>query len=470
MQIDSVLKKLQEQNEELKTSLLGNLQGSLGRAGGGEVGNSNKGLERKLDELQNSVQADVRGSVKKLEEVQGSQAETKRDLDKKLGKMMNIMTSLYEASEKKTDTVAADQQDGSATVFLTEYMDVLEQRIKEELSVVSTKLHNEMKSVERAVSSVMDETQGIASRIEGMGPQQTQSLQVLVESAVLNVTRKEREVRSQLEERIQTLERSLLQKESSKDDGGNAVTEVAQGCSHDAARVNVTRPESCWELHRAGASCDGVYVIYPQHKHAIYVHCDMTGGGWTVLMRRGDFETRTDFHRDWESYKIGFGELSQEFWLGNENIHLLTTQEEVVLHVHVEDFEGEMLDIEYEPFSVASEGEKYRLHVGSPKGVSHHLGNSLRYHNGKPFSTLDQNNDTPRDDCPGRYRGGWWYNRCHYVLLTAPYFREKDVRQKWQGIQWHSWKGTGILKAVEMKIRPKPQSKEPHKASRQKAK
>ena len=64
------------------------------------------------------------------------------------------------------------------------------------------------------------------------------------------------------------------------------------------------------------------------------------GGGWMVMQRRGDYEHRENFHRDWHDYKYGFGDPDQEVWLGNENIHLLTNSEDYELMVELVDFEG----------------------------------------------------------------------------------------------------------------------------------
>ena len=63
-----------------------------------------------------------------------------------------------------------------------------------------------------------------------------------------------------------------------------------------------------------------------------------------VIQRRDDFddlrENRENFNRDWEDYKSGFGDPDREFWLGNENIYMLTNAEDYSLRVELEDFEG----------------------------------------------------------------------------------------------------------------------------------
>ena len=98
--------------------------------------------------------------------------------------------------------------------------------------------------------------------------------------------------------------------------------------------------------------------------------CDMTteGGGWTVFQRRLDGSV--NFYRGWESYKNGFGNLSGEFWLGNDNIHRLTDSDDVMLRVDLQDFEGYITYAEYTTFKVADEADKYRLLIGGYKGTA----------------------------------------------------------------------------------------------------
>ena len=100
------------------------------------------------------------------------------------------------------------------------------------------------------------------------------------------------------------------------------------------------------------------------------VLCDMTtdGGGWTVFQRRLDGSV--DFYLGWASYKRGFGKLNGEFWLGNDNLHRLTTAENVSLRVDLEDFDGNITYAEYTTLRVANESDKYRLLVGGYTGTA----------------------------------------------------------------------------------------------------
>ena len=119
-----------------------------------------------------------------------------------------------------------------------------------------------------------------------------------------------------------------------------------------------------------GFTSDGVYHVIPDGGKAIQVLCDMTteGGGWTVFQRRLDGSV--DFLLDWEFYKNGFGDLSGEFWLGNDNLHRLTTNADVILRIDLEDFDGNITHAEYSTFKVADEVDKYRILLGGYNGTA----------------------------------------------------------------------------------------------------
>lgn len=47
--------------------------------------------------------------------------------------------------------------------------------------------------------------------------------------------------------------------------------------------------------------------------------CDFDDtNGWTVIQRRRDGSA--DFYRPWDDYKLGFGDLFGEYWLGTSTI------------------------------------------------------------------------------------------------------------------------------------------------------
>ncbi|GFN78556.1 ficolin-1 [Plakobranchus ocellatus] len=188
-------------------------------------------------------------------------------------------------------------------------------------------------------------------------------------------------------------------------------------------------------------------VVFPSGKsgQGLPYLCDMytDGGGWIVIQRRST--GNVDFYRDWATYKKGFGTLDDEFWLGNERIHALTSSGIWELRVDLK-YKGKEAFAQYSNFSVESESNKYRLRIGSYSG---HAGDSLTYHNWQKFSTFDNDNDdNPRGHCARSEEGGWWYGSCD----TA------DLNRKWnggadKGLEWDKFAGSGSASFSEMKIR-----------------
>ncbi|CAK7290134.1 FCN1 [Vulpes lagopus] len=211
-------------------------------------------------------------------------------------------------------------------------------------------------------------------------------------------------------------------------------------------------PRTCRELLTRGTFLSGWHTIYLPDCRPLTVLCDMDtdSGGWTVFQRRTDGSV--DFFRDWASYKQGFGSQLGEFWLGNENIHALTSQGTSELRVDLMDFEGNRQFAKYTSFKVASEAEKYRLVLGA--FVEGSAGDSLSYHNTQPFSTKDQDNDSTTENCAERYKGGWWYSKCHLSNLNGLYLGGPHDSFA-NGVNWKSGRGYNYsYKVSEMKLRP----------------
>ena len=76
----------------------------------------------------------------------------------------------------------------------------------------------------------------------------------------------------------------------------------------------------------------------------------------------------------------------------------------------------------------------------------------MAYHNGRKFSTRDNDNDAWSDNCAQAQAGAWWYMKCHRSTLNGRYFNAAFVHV--QGIQWWHWKrACTTLKFTEMKTR-----------------
>ena len=93
-----------------------------------------------------------------------------------------------------------------------------------------------------------------------------------------------------------------------------------------------------------------MYRINPDGNKPITVSCDMItdGGNWIAFQRRVD--NSTDFYRGWTEYESGFGNLSSEFRLGNDNLSRIAAAGNMTLRDDLEDFEGNVTFAEYSIF------------------------------------------------------------------------------------------------------------------------
>ncbi|XP_061072424.1 fibrinogen-like protein 1-like protein [Conger conger] len=180
-------------------------------------------------------------------------------------------------------------------------------------------------------------------------------------------------------------------------------------------------PGDCHEIWQSsgGHARDGVYLIKPAGS-LILVYCAMQDGGWTVVQHI-TVNSSVDFDRTWDEYKLGFGALTGDHWLGNEYLHQITSRAgRFKLGVKLVDKDAVTKFGEYDPVLVENEEAQYRLRLGLFQGtvvdaLTQDPENYL--HDNQKFTTKDRDNDNYFQNCAklefqGVPGGGWWYDAC----------------------------------------------------------
>ncbi|KAM9336569.1 microfibril-associated glycoprotein 4-like [Symphorus nematophorus] len=220
--------------------------------------------------------------------------------------------------------------------------------------------------------------------------------------------------------------------------------------------ANCALPKDCSDIQKQDKSRpSGVYTIYPKGcLSRVQVYCDLKtdGGRWTVFQRRMDGTVA--FYRGWDQYEAGFGNTHGEYWLGLQNIHLLTSQQKYELRVDMEDFTGKQVFAKYSSFSVGPASSGYRLFISGFKNGG--AGNALSWHNNNKFTTFDKDQDLWKGgNCAKRYLGAFWYRLCHTTNPNGVYRWGYDKTVHAVGLDWKMWKGYDYsLKTISFKIRP----------------
>ena len=231
---------------------------------------------------------------------------------------------------------------------------------------------------------------------------------------------------------------------------------------------NLKPKRDCLEYKPNGIKINGVYKVHQNILKIIHVYCDQTtdGGGWTVVQRRTDGSV--NFFRDWENYKNGFGQLQNEFWLGNENIFTMGLQG---LYPRGNELRIEMINnknvkryAKYNHFSIGNSATKHMLHVSGFTGTVSSDG--LNFHNSKRFSTYDNNSDKPGYNSAIKYFGAWWFWADYHAHFNGLYYPAGKMSPNidgtniptWTGIHWYGSgfnTGADSLTFTEMKVRRK---------------
>nr|XP_046241036.1 angiopoietin-4 isoform X1 [Scatophagus argus]XP_046241037.1 angiopoietin-4 isoform X1 [Scatophagus argus]XP_046241039.1 angiopoietin-4 isoform X1 [Scatophagus argus] len=327
-----------------------------------------------------------------------------------------------------------------------------------ENSLSTNKLEKELLLQTSEISQLRAKNSRLESKVQKLESQQKGELEDMREEK----NRLQSVVRNQMAA-IESLERQLrvassnntaLQRQQAQ------LMESVHTLINMVATTTASPPRShvwrdCADAHKAGHSVSGLYHIYVGNRsQPVQVYCDMeTGdGGWTVFQRR--FNGSVDFQRSWREYKMGFGDVLGEHWLGNEALHLLTSQGQYSLRVELKDWEGNSAHAQYDRFTLTSETQQYRLYLRGYSGTAGRQ-SSLATH-GTGFSTRDQDHDNcDHCKCALMLTGGWWFDACGFSNLNGIYYTIGHNIRKLNGIKWHHFRGPSYsLRSTSMMVRP----------------
>jgi len=115
------------------------------------------------------------------------------------------------------------------------------------------------------------------------------------------------------------------------------------------------------------------------------------------------------FNRSWAEFKVGFNNTRGNYWLGNDQLHQLTTNGSYKLRFDLQAYNGSWYYAEYSRFIVSSEASNYKMNVS---GFSGNVGDAFVISDGMMFTTYDRDNDIHGNNCAAHNSGGFWHRNC----------------------------------------------------------
>ncbi|XP_069946206.1 angiopoietin-1 isoform X2 [Cherax quadricarinatus] len=377
--------------------------------------------DQSMQELQNRIQQQQEmvterdQSIQELQNRIQQQQETVIERDQTIQELQNRIQQQQKTFQEKEEILRLTKEEKR----------VLEEELLE--------VHEDKSQVEAAAAAAAAAaTSAAAAAAAAAQLLKVEESHVSCESQVKNLTQNNEEVsiiKSQQQVNITLLENITQHTQELR----NKLLRQLSDCQHNVTDIKkISLPaRDCSDVQHKGATQSGVYQIFPQSSAGgVSVFCKMQEENmWTVFLARYRQITQVSFSKGWEDYKTGFGDPHGEYWLGNNNLHALTSGgRRYQLKVIATNLRGEQLSAVWETFSVADEANEYRVIMGGYTSTST-LNDALTSEhdwanlNGSSFTTVDSDHDTWSGvNCAQHLGsgGGWWYNDCGWVSPTSP--------------------------------------------------
>ena len=165
----------------------------------------------------------------------------------------------------------------------------------------------------------------------------------------------------------------------------------------------------------------------------------LEGGGWLVFQHRFHPFAENFLLPFWPLYREGFGDLRKEFWLGNENVHEITSCKKHQFLLWAKNEAGATEISLLNSFVVESEENNFRIQFNETeiKGLKSFANSSLE------FTSKGHDNDLWDGGNCADTRGGFWFSHCGDFLPNHP------TKPKWR-----TFDGANMLKETLLMVRP----------------
>lgn len=187
-----------------------------------------------------------------------------------------------------------------------------------------------------------------------------------------------------------------------------------------------TLANSCKALREFGYDTDGIYTIYPESGVEFDVYCDMTtdGGGWTLVWSHLiDTDNYPAVSLKWTdainttprvSTSLSADKLSFEVYTGLKFWKSITKYNPNPQMYYEWALSGKTLDQSAIIDGTLDENNNWALNLTNSRNVVGSVVPGIySYHNNRPFTTTDVDNDASSGNCANSYQETpWWYGKC----------------------------------------------------------
>uniref|UniRef100_W8BYD3 Tenascin-R n=1 Tax=Ceratitis capitata TaxID=7213 RepID=W8BYD3_CERCA len=171
---------------------------------------------------------------------------------------------------------------------------------------------------------------------------------------------------------------------------------------------------------------------------------DPNGGeAWLLIQRR--INDKLSFHRNWQDYRNGFGNLAESFFFGLEKIYRMSRERNLELWIQLGiSTTDSSPHVEYRNFAISNEADKYQLKIANigTEGEVDDLTDAQDF----DFQTFDRG-DSEKKNCADDLRSGWWYD----VSRNNGVCDNGNLNRKLADIHWNNY---DKIIYVHMAIRP----------------